>query len=56
MHPDPFGRVLAAPKSEPEIMNFKNPFRIRDSVGMEGRNNRRDVAQGGKPVGPLRRS
>jgi len=45
MHPDPFGRVLATPKPEPEIMNFKNPFRIRDSVGMEGLNARRDVAK-----------
>jgi len=43
MHPDPFGRVLAAPK--PEVMNFKNPFRIRDSVGTEGQNSRRDVAK-----------
>ncbi|MCH7935750.1 MAG: peptidoglycan-binding protein [Proteobacteria bacterium] len=45
MHPDPFGRVLAAPKTEPEIMNFNNPFRIQDSVGTEGRNGRRDVAK-----------
>lgn len=45
MHRDPFGRVLAAPKPEPEIMNFKNPFHTRDSVGTEGRNSRRDVAK-----------
>ena len=45
MLPDPFGRVLAAPKPEPEIMNFKNPFRIRESVGMDGLNARRDVAK-----------
>ena len=45
MHPDPFGRVLATPKPEPEIMNFKNPFRIQDSVGIEGKNARRDVAK-----------
>ncbi len=43
--PDPFGRLLAEPKPEPEISNFRNPLRIRDSVGMEGRNNRRDVAK-----------
>ena len=26
-------------------MNFKNPFRIQDSVGLEGLNARRDVAK-----------
>ena len=43
--PDPFGRLTAEPKPEPEISNFRNPFRIRDSVGMEGMNSRRDVAK-----------
>ncbi|NQU61014.1 MAG: peptidoglycan-binding protein [Rhodospirillales bacterium] len=42
---DPFGRLLAEPKPEPEIMDFQNSFRIRDSVGMEGSNARRDVAK-----------
>jgi len=40
---DPFGRLLAEP--EPEIMHFKNPFQIRNVVGMEGMNSRRDVAK-----------
>ena len=43
--PDPFGRVLAEPKPDFEILNFKNPFSIRDSIGMEGMNSRRDVAK-----------
>ena len=43
--PDPFGRVLAEPEPESEITNFKNPFRLRQSVGMEGRSDRRDVAK-----------
>ncbi|MCH7936857.1 MAG: peptidoglycan-binding protein [Proteobacteria bacterium] len=43
--PDPFGRLMAKPEPEPEISNFRNPLRIRDSVGIEGRNNRRDVAK-----------
>ncbi len=43
--PDPFGLLMAEPRPEPEIMGFQNPFRILDSVGMEGRNNRRDVAK-----------
>ena len=43
--PDPFGRVMAEPKPDFEILNFKNPFSIRDSVGMEGANARRDVAK-----------
>ena len=42
---DPFGRLMAEPKPEPEISNFRNPLRIRDSVGMEGLNSRRDVAK-----------
>ncbi len=45
MHSDPFGRVLAEPKPDPEISNLRNLFRISQSVGMEGRNNRRDVAK-----------
>ncbi len=43
--PDPFGRLMAEPRPEPEITGFRNPFRISDSVGIEGRNNRRDVAK-----------
>ena len=43
--PDPFGRVLAEPKPDPEIMDFRNPFRLRHAVGMEGLNDRRDVAK-----------
>ena len=43
--PDPFGRLMAEPEPEPEITGFRYPFRIHDSVGMEGRNNRRDVAK-----------
>lgn len=42
---DPFGRLLADPGPDPDILGFKNPFRIRDSVGMEGLNSRRDVAK-----------
>ena len=45
MHADPFGRVLAEPKPDPEISNLRNLFRISQSVGMEGRNKRRDVAK-----------
>jgi len=45
MHSDPFGRVLAAPEPDPEISNLRNLFRIFHSVGMEGRNKRRDVAK-----------
>lgn len=42
---DPFGRLFAEPKPDPDIMNFKNPFRLGNSVGMEGLNSRRDVAK-----------
>jgi len=45
MHSDSFGRVLAEPKPDPEISNLRNLFRISQSVGMEGRNKRRDVAK-----------
>ena len=45
MHSDPFGRVLAEPKPDPEISNLRNLFQLLESVGMEGRNNRRDVAK-----------
>lgn len=37
--------MLAKPKPDPEISNLKNLFQISDSIGMEGRNNRRDVAK-----------
>jgi len=50
MHSDPFGRVLAEPKPDPDISNLRNLFRISRSAGMEGRNNRRDVAKA-KEVG-----
>ena len=43
--PDSFGRLPAPTRPDPEIANFQNPFAIRDSVGMSGRNNRRDVAK-----------
>jgi len=45
MHKDPFGRVLAEPKPDPVILNIRNPFSLTDSVGMEGKNSRRDVAK-----------
>ena len=45
MHSDPFGRGLAKPKSDPGISNLGNLFRISNSIGIEGRNNRRDVAK-----------
>jgi len=45
MHPDPFGRVLAKPKPVLKISNLKNLFPITDSVGIEGRINRRDIAK-----------
>jgi len=43
--PDPFGRLPAPTRSDPEIMNLGDPFAIGDSVGMAGRNRRRDVAR-----------
>jgi peptidoglycan hydrolase-like protein with peptidoglycan-binding domain len=43
--PDPFGRLLADPGPDLDILDFNTPFRIRDSVGMEGLNGRRDVAK-----------
>ncbi|MDA0304939.1 MAG: peptidoglycan-binding domain-containing protein [Proteobacteria bacterium] len=45
MFKDPFGRLLAEPKPDREILNFQNPLSIRDSIGMEGMNSRRDVAK-----------
>lgn len=45
MHKDPFGRVMAEPKPDLEISNLKNIFQLQESVGMEGKNIRRDVAK-----------
>jgi len=53
MHKDPFGRVLAEPKPDPEILNIRNPFSLTDSVGMEGKNSRRDVAKAETLLGRL---
>ena len=43
--PDPFGRVKARPGPEPELMDLGDLFEIQAAVGMEGRNDRRDVAK-----------
>lgn len=43
--PDPFGRLPAEPGPEPEIEDLRDPLHLRDSVGLEGANGRRDVAK-----------
>jgi peptidoglycan hydrolase-like protein with peptidoglycan-binding domain len=42
---DPFGRLMAESSPDPEIMEFKNPFRLGNPVSLEGRNGRRDIAK-----------
>ncbi len=42
---DPFGRLPSPATPDPEIMDLRDPFAIDDSVGMAGRNRRRDVAR-----------
>ena len=43
--PDPFGRVMPAPRPEPELMDLGDLSQIQAPVGLEGRNDRRDVAK-----------
>jgi peptidoglycan hydrolase-like protein with peptidoglycan-binding domain len=42
---DPFGRVMARPGPEPELMDLGELYHIRAPIGMAGLNDRRDVAR-----------